>query len=82
MAKAICPACKGPLVLDQHLQEGEYLNCFRCDADLELISLHPLVLDWVDGGFETVGVTRQPKRDRKKEKKARVERYRESDYDD
>ena len=87
MAKAICPACKSPLVLDRHLEEGEFLNCFRCEADLELISLHPLVLDWADDGFETVRVTRhwqgsakRSKRDRKKGAKTRIKSYRESDY--
>jgi hypothetical protein len=71
------------------MEEGEYLNCFRCDADLELISLHPLVLDWADDGFEPVGATRhwqgsakRSKRDRRKGTKAHNKHRREYDYDD
>ena len=57
MARAICPACKGSLDFDRDIEEGEFFNCFHCSADLELISLHPLVLDWADYGFENVSVT-------------------------
>jgi hypothetical protein len=89
MARAICPACRRSLDLDRHIEEGEYFNCSSCDADLELISLHPLVLDWADDGFSPVGVTghwqnsaKRSKRDERKGAKARTNRDREFGYVD
>jgi hypothetical protein len=75
--------------LDRHIKEGEYLSCSTCDADLELISLHPLVLDWADDGFETLETTqrwrgnaKRSKRDKKKGSKARTNWHREFGYVD
>ena len=92
MARVICPACRVSLDLDRHIEAGEFFNCFRCDADLELISLHPLIVDWADGGAEMVGVTRhwsnkagsakRSKRDKKKGTNARISEYEEFDYFD
>jgi hypothetical protein len=89
MAKAICPACRRSLDLDRHVKEGEFLSCPACDAVLELISLHPLALDWVDDGFDAVGMTRQwqgsakrSSRDKKKGTKARISGYREFEHVD
>lgn len=89
MAKAMCPACGRSLDLDRHIEEGEYLSCPICDADLELISLHPPVLDWADEGFRTMGATRhwqssakRSKQDKKRGTKTRIKGYRESYYVD
>ena len=88
MAKVICPACRRSLDVDRHSEEGEYISCPECGAGLELISLHPLELDWADG-FEAVRVTRhwqgsakRSKRDRKKGAKTRIKGHREFDYVD
>jgi lysine biosynthesis protein LysW len=89
MAKAICPACKGRLELDRHIEEGEFFYCYSCGVGLELTSLHPLVLDWADDGFEIAGATRhwqgnakRSRRDRKRGTKTRADRYEEFDYVD
>ena len=89
MPKAICPACRCSLDLDRNIKDGEFLSCPHCDADLELISLHPLALDWADDGFGAVGVAKQwqgsakrSKQDKRKGTKARINRYRELDYVD
>jgi hypothetical protein len=37
--------------LEQHIAEGEFIRCPHCRADLEVISLHPLALDWADDGY-------------------------------
>jgi lysine biosynthesis protein LysW len=89
MAKAVCPACKARLDLDRHIEDGDFFNCFRCGVDLEVISLHPLILDWADDGTGLVGMTRhwqggakRSKRDKKKRTKARTREYWEFDYVD
>ena len=89
MARAICPACKRALELDRHIEEGDFVNCYDCGADLELIRLHPLTLDWVADGLETMGVSRswrsgakRSKRDKRRGMEARVKRNGEFDYDD
>jgi lysine biosynthesis protein LysW len=52
VAKAFCPGCRLSMELDRHIQAGDWVNCPRCEADLEVISLNPLVLDWADDEFE------------------------------
>ena len=48
MAKAVCPSCRRSMDLDRYIEEGEFVHCPRCRADLEVISLHPLALEWAD----------------------------------
>lgn len=57
MAKANCPGCRRSLHLDRHIDEGDYVNCPHCRADLEVISLHPLGLDWAEGSPRNKEVT-------------------------
>lgn len=89
MARAICPACKGSLDFDRGIEEGEFFNCFHCAADLELISLHPLVVDWADHSFEDVAVTthwqgsvKSSERDWKRTRKRASRGNRDFDYVD
>ncbi len=79
MARAICPGCRSSLDLDRYVEVGDFLNCARCGADLELTSLHPLVLAYADTGFEGANVTWTPranaqwsKRDKGGRRKARA----------
>jgi lysine biosynthesis protein LysW len=41
-----CPECDGKITLNPHASLGQKLSCPHCDADLEVISLEPLELDW------------------------------------
>lgn len=56
MAKAFCPGCRQSVDMDPHVEVGEWVSCPRCEADLEVISRNPLVLDWADEGLENEGI--------------------------
>ena len=43
---AYCPECDGRITLNPHAALGQKITCPHCDADLEVISLEPLELDW------------------------------------
>jgi alpha-aminoadipate carrier protein LysW len=45
MARAYCPECDGRIVLES-AEVGQKLTCPHCDADLEVIGVEPLELDW------------------------------------
>ena len=45
MAIAFCPDCEESISLSQP-KKGELLICPHCDAELEVINLAPLELDW------------------------------------
>ncbi len=46
MARAFCPDCDGEIRLNHHTRLGQKLVCPHCDADLEIIGVNPLELDW------------------------------------
>lgn len=46
MPSAICPECDHDISLTAP-KEGMKVVCPRCEAELEVVSLHPLELDWV-----------------------------------
>ena len=46
------PECRGRIDLKSLVKEGWVLTCPHCDSELEVISVDPLVLDWVEGGWE------------------------------
>lgn len=46
MAVAICPSCGDDIKLPSHLKIGQKVTCPSCDADLEVIDLNPVELDW------------------------------------
>jgi alpha-aminoadipate carrier protein LysW len=43
---AYCPDCGEEVNLGVHPKEGQSVTCPNCGADLEVISLEPLELDW------------------------------------
>jgi lysine biosynthesis protein LysW len=47
MASAYCPDCDGRIVLNTTPRIGKRLVCPHCDAELEIIDLDPIELDWV-----------------------------------
>jgi alpha-aminoadipate carrier protein LysW len=45
-ATATCPDCGRRIVLRSQPRVGEEVICPHCEADLEVVSLDPLELDW------------------------------------
>lgn len=48
MASTYCPDCDEKIILGPHVRLGQKLICSHCGADLEVIGVDPLELDWVD----------------------------------
>jgi alpha-aminoadipate carrier protein LysW len=46
MPSAYCPDCDEKITLNAKPAVGQKLTCPHCDADLEVISVEPLELDW------------------------------------
>jgi alpha-aminoadipate carrier protein LysW len=44
--RAFCPDCDGEIRLSPHGRLGQKLVCPHCGADLEVIGVDPLELDW------------------------------------
>ncbi len=42
----ICPFCKEAVELGKSAKEGDIVVCKACDAELEIVSLKPVELDW------------------------------------
>ena len=79
MAKAFCPGCRLSMELDRHIQVGDWVNCPRCEADLAVISLNPLVLDWADDELEDGGIVWSSRASAKWAKWGREPRKRSTD---
>ena len=47
MEGVYCPECDGTIVLNPTPQVGKRFTCPHCDADLEIISVDPVEVDWV-----------------------------------
>jgi len=47
MPTASCPECGTALDLEEPPQQGDWIVCSHCQANLEVINLEPLELDWV-----------------------------------
>jgi len=47
MAVATCPDCGRKIAVDPQLQVGDEIICSHCDAELEVVSLDPVELDWL-----------------------------------
>ncbi len=45
MSHALCPDCDQEIMLDR-VTVGQTLTCPHCDAQLEVINVDPLELDW------------------------------------
>ncbi len=52
MAVATCPDCGNEINLGAKPKEGQPVTCPECGADLEIISLEPLELDWAYSDFD------------------------------
>lgn len=47
MARVYCPDCDEKIVLNPHIKLGLKFICPHCDAELEVISIDPVEIDWV-----------------------------------
>jgi alpha-aminoadipate carrier protein LysW len=43
---AVCPDCEEEINVGSHPRQGQHVTCPECWADLEIISLDPLELDF------------------------------------
>jgi hypothetical protein len=50
MAIAFCPDCEEPIRLASRPKVGLRLSCRSCSAELEVIEVSPLELDWAYDG--------------------------------
>jgi lysine biosynthesis protein LysW len=48
MAFAYCPDCAARIHVGRKPKLGQLAVCHCCDADLEIVHLNPLELDWAD----------------------------------
>jgi alpha-aminoadipate/glutamate carrier protein LysW len=46
MAEAMCPDCGQPVEVGPKPKLGQWLTCPHCSADLEVVSVNPVELDW------------------------------------
>lgn len=46
MANAKCPMCGASVGVPSNVKEGDQVFCDSCDAELEVVSVKPLELDW------------------------------------
>lgn len=46
MSKAKCPMCGASVNVPTNAKEGDLVFCDACDAELEIVNLKPLELDW------------------------------------
>lgn len=46
MSKGKCPMCNSDVSIPTNAKEGDLVFCDSCDAELEVVSLRPLELDW------------------------------------
>jgi lysine biosynthesis protein LysW len=46
MAKGYCIECEATLNLGKAPHKGQRISCFKCGADLEVVGLSPIELDW------------------------------------
>jgi lysine biosynthesis protein LysW len=47
MSVALCPDCEEGINFGSRVRIGQRVTCPHCGADLEVIELTPLELDWV-----------------------------------
>jgi len=48
MSRVSCPDCDGRIDLNPNPELGQKVICPHCDAELEVIGLDPLEVDWVE----------------------------------
>lgn len=52
MSNGKCPMCGAAITAPNNAQVGDLVYCDQCDAELEIVTLKPLVLDWPLDDYE------------------------------
>lgn len=52
MADAKCPMCGATVDVSETRKLGDIVFCDQCDAELEIVSLKPIELDWPLDNYE------------------------------
>ncbi len=52
MSNSKCPMCGANVSVASNAKEGDLVYCDACDAELEIVSLKPLELDWPLDDYE------------------------------
>jgi len=39
-----CPVCSSDIIIDEESSEKDLVNCLNCGAELEIVTLHPILL--------------------------------------
>lgn len=54
MSLALCPDCEEGINMGSDARIGQRISCPHCGADLEVVELSPIELDWAydDGDWE------------------------------
>ena len=52
MADAKCPMCGATVQVSDKRKLGDIVVCDQCDAELEIVSLKPIELDWPLDDYE------------------------------
>lgn len=50
--KGKCPMCGAAIQVPTNSEVGDLVYCDQCDAELEIVSLKPLELDWPLDDYE------------------------------
>jgi len=40
-----CPICSSDIIIEEEAAEKDLVSCLNCGAELEIITLHPLLLE-------------------------------------
>jgi len=56
-SRTVCPGCKRKVDLEPQIRKGDWVTCPYCEADLEVMSQDPPLLDWAYEGSEIAGST-------------------------
>ena len=45
MQTSQCPICSSDIIIDEGSAEKDLVSCLNCDTELEIVTLHPLLLE-------------------------------------
>jgi len=40
-----CPVCSSDIIIDEEAAEKDLVSCLNCGTELEIVTLHPLLLE-------------------------------------
>lgn len=45
MQTTLCPLCSSDVIIEEGSQELDLVSCLNCGTELEIVTLHPLLLE-------------------------------------